>query len=127
MKSKHGLFLSFLFLLSFSVPTTFAEESEALKEENYFTFDPIIVTAPAATDPLRVETDPKAPRQPVPAADGGGYLKNIPGFSVTRKGGTAGDPLFRGLGGTRLNILLDGTSLSGGCPGRMDPSHHTST
>ncbi|HEY3426186.1 MAG TPA: TonB-dependent copper receptor, partial [Negativicutes bacterium] len=74
------------------------------------------------TDPLTVETDPKAPRQPVPAADGGGYLKNIPGFSLTRKGGTAGDPLFRGLGGTRLNILLDGTYQLGGCPSRMDPT-----
>jgi len=69
-----------------------------------------------------VETDPKAPRQPVPAADGGGYLKSIPGFSVARQGGTGGDPVMRGLGGTRLNVLLDNSYILGGCPHRMDPS-----
>lgn len=81
----------------------------------------MIVTAPAMTDPLTVDTDPKAPRQPVPASDGASFLKNIPGFSVTRKGGTDGDPAFRGLGGSRLNILQNDTYIFGGCGGRMDP------
>lgn len=81
----------------------------------------MIVTAPAMSDPLTVETDPKAPRQPVPASDGASFLKNIPGFSVTRKGGTDGDPTFRGLGGSRLNILQNGDYIFGGCGGRMDP------
>jgi len=81
----------------------------------------MIVTAPAMTDPLTVETDPKAPRQPVPASDGASFLKNIPGFSVTRKGGTDGDPTFRGLAGSRLNILQNGDYIFGGCGMRMDP------
>ena len=71
--------------------------------------------------PLVVETDPTAPRQPVPAHDGGDYLKTIPGFSVIRKGGTDGDPVFRGMAGSRLNILLDGEVILGGCGNRMDP------
>lgn len=83
--------------------------------------DEVVVTAPAMSDPLTVVTDPKAPRQPVPAADGADYLKNIPGFAVIRKGGTDGDPVLRGLGGSRLNVLMDGQSILGGCGGRMDP------
>jgi iron complex outermembrane receptor protein len=71
-------------------------------------------------EPLKVETNPKAPRQPVPAHDGADYLKSIPGFSVIRKGGTDGDPVLRGMAGSRLNILVDGQSILGGCNFRMD-------
>ncbi|GAA0777327.1 TonB-dependent copper receptor [Castellaniella ginsengisoli] len=82
---------------------------------------PVVVTAPAADEPLVVRTDPKAPRQPVPAHDGADFLKSIPGFSVIRKGGTDGDPVLRGFSGSRLGILLDGQEIYGGCGGRMDP------
>ena len=57
----------------------------------------------------------------MPAHDGADYLKTIPGFSVIRKGGTDGDPVFRGMAGSRLNILLDGEQILGGCGNRMDP------
>ncbi|MCV2215845.1 TonB-dependent copper receptor [Thauera sp. Sel9] len=81
----------------------------------------IVVTAPVISAPLTVETDPKAPRQPLPAHDGADMLKSIPGFSVIRKGGTDGDPVFRGMSGSRLGILQDGQEIHGGCGGRMDP------
>ena len=81
----------------------------------------MVVTAPQSTEPLTVKTNPKKPRQPVPAHDGADYLKTIPGFSVIRKGGTDGDPVLRGMAGSRLNILLDGEQILGGCGGRMDP------
>lgn len=83
--------------------------------------DEVVVTAPMMLEPLVVSTDPKAPRQPVPAHDGADYLKTIPGFSVIRKGGTDGDPVLRGMAGSRLNILLDGEQILGGCGNRMDP------
>lgn len=83
--------------------------------------DPTVVTASPMTEPLTVVTDPRAPRQPIPAQDGADILKTIPGFSVIRKGGTGGDPVFRGMAGSRLNILLDGEHILGGCGGRMDP------
>ena len=79
------------------------------------------VTAPLPTEPLVTVMDPKAPRQPLPAQDGAEYLKGIPGFSVIRKGGTDGDPVLRGMAGSRLTILLDGEQLLGGCGMRMDP------
>lgn len=79
------------------------------------------VTAPLPTEPLVTSTDPKAPRQPVPAHDGADYLKTIPGFAVIRKGGTDGDPVLRGMAGSRLVMLLDGEQILGGCGMRMDP------
>jgi len=81
----------------------------------------VVVTAPQMSDPLVVVTDPKAPQAPVPANDGASFLKNIPGFNVIRKGGTDGDPVLRGLAGSRLNVLLDGAEFHGGCGMRMDP------
>src|SRR5512135_2151403 len=83
--------------------------------------DEIVVTASRMHAPLTVITDPKAPRQPLPAHDGADYLKTIPGFSVIRKGGTDGDPVFRGMAASRVNILLDGEQALGGCGMRMDP------
>lgn len=83
--------------------------------------DPVVITAPVMTSPLEVVLDPKAPQQPVPANDGASFLKNIPGFSLIRKGGTDGDPVFRGSAASRLNILLDGMEFHGGCSSRMDP------
>jgi iron complex outermembrane recepter protein len=85
------------------------------------TLTEVVVTAPQMSDPLVVVTDPKAPQVPVPANDGASFLKNIPGFNVIRKGGTDGDPVLRGLAGSRLNVLLDGAEFHGGCGQRMDP------
>jgi iron complex outermembrane receptor protein len=90
-----------------------AQQSEPLPQ--------VVVTAPQMSSPLKVVTDPKAPRQPVPAQDGADYLKTIPGFTVIRKGGTDGDPVLRGMAGSRLIISADGQTVLGGCGGRMDP------
>lgn len=78
------------------------------------------VSADALSQPGSVVVDLKVPRQPVPAHDGADYLKTIPGFSVTRKGGADGDPIFRGMAGSRLLIRVDGQSVLGGCNSRMD-------
>lgn len=93
----------------------------AVDEAKSSRLEEVVVTAPMMLEPLVVTTDPKAPRQPVPAHDGADYLKTIPGFSVIRKGGTDGDPVLRGMAGSRLNILLDGEQILGGCGNRMDP------
>lgn len=80
----------------------------------------VLVVGQALSSAVTVLTDPKKPRQPLPAHDGADYLKTIPGFSVTRKGGADGDPLFRGMAGSRLGILVDGENILGGCNMRMD-------
>ncbi|QXH47269.1 TonB-dependent copper receptor [Pseudomonas xanthosomatis] len=81
---------------------------------------PTVITAVAPSSPLTVVTNPKDPRQPVPASDGADYLKTIPGFSAIRAGGTNGDPVLRGMFGSRLNILTNGGVMLGACPNRMD-------
>jgi len=81
----------------------------------------IVVTMPPMSGPLTVVTDPRAARQPIPASDGASFLESIPGFAVSRKGGADGDATFRGLGGSRLTVVLDGSRILGGCPHRMDP------
>ncbi|MBI5143267.1 MAG: TonB-dependent copper receptor [Nitrospirae bacterium] len=96
-------------------------EASIAQKDKVVTVDEVVVTAPRIKEPLTVVTDPKAPRQPVPAADGGDFLKSIPGFSVIRKGGVSGDPVLRGGAGSRVTVLLDGGLLFGGCGGRMDP------
>jgi iron complex outermembrane recepter protein len=78
-----------------------------------------VVAAPDVT-PLVVVTDPKTPRQPLPASDGADYLKTIPGFAAIRSGGTNGDLVLRGMFGSRLNVVANGMSTLGACPGRMD-------
>ncbi len=55
------------------------------------------------------------------AADGGAWLRNVTGVSGVRMGGHGIDPVIRGLAQTRINILLDGAYVHGGCPNRMDP------
>ena len=101
-----------LAIFAATVLPTFADNAE---------LDTLVVTAPGMSETLKVTTDPKAPRQPIPASDGAELLKNIPGFSVIRKGGTDGDPMFRGMAASRLSILLDGETILGGCGSRMDP------
>ncbi|MCL1960412.1 MAG: TonB-dependent copper receptor [Desulfovibrionaceae bacterium] len=90
--------------------------------------DTVTVTATSELPPpLSVVADPKAQDALQPAGDGAQYLKNIPGFSAVRSGGANGDPVLRGMFGSRLNILNDGASIIGACPGRMDsPSSYIS-
>lgn len=91
------------------------------KAEAITTLDEMICTTPAMQSPLQIQFNPKKPQQPLPAQDGAAFLKNVPGMSVIRKGGTDGDPMFRGMAGSRLGILLDGENILGGCGNRMDP------
>ena len=104
-------------------PLALADEHAGHNEE----LSPTVITAIAPSSPLTIVTNPKDPRQPVPASDGGDYLKTIPGFALVRNGGTNGDPVLRGMFGSRMNILTNGGQLLGACPARMDaPSSYIS-
>ncbi|MCL6231879.1 TonB-dependent copper receptor [Acinetobacter amyesii] len=87
------------------------------------TLAPIVVTSHQGNDAngLIVRANPKQPIQPIPASDGADYLKSIVGFSAVKSGaGTNGDVTFRGMFGSRIKILTDGTENLGACPSRMD-------
>ncbi|CAB1219996.1 TonB-dependent copper receptor [Acinetobacter bouvetii] len=98
--------------------TVFAEQQTT----NVQTLAPIVVTAQQGQDAngLIVHADPKQPIQPIPASDGADYLQSIMGFSSIKNGGTNGDVTFRGMFGSRIKILADGTENLGACPNRMD-------
>ncbi|MFU9045403.1 TonB-dependent copper receptor [Acinetobacter tibetensis] len=83
---------------------------------------PIVVTAQQGNDAngLIVHADPKQPTQPIPAVDGAAYLQSIVGFNQIKNGGANGDITFRGMFGSRIKILTDGTENLGACPSRMD-------
>ncbi|MBT2988772.1 MAG: TonB-dependent copper receptor [Candidatus Thiodiazotropha sp. (ex Ctena orbiculata)] len=74
-----------------------------------------------------VETAPAVIMQPVESnslglpVDGGDFLRDLNGVSGIRMGGHGIDPVIRGQSQNRLNILLDGAYIHGGCPNRMDP------
>lgn len=111
--------INLLILILVSIPYLVSATENDNKSS--FKLNSILITAPAMGEPFKVKIDPKTSQQPLPANDGASFLKNIPGFSMIRKGGTYGDPVLRGMVGSRLNILLDGMEFHGGCGNRMDP------
>ena len=99
-----------------------AETSTDAVAKEVHTLAAIVVTAQQGNDAngLIVRADPKQPIQPVPATDGADYLQSIMGFSAIKNGGTNSDVTFRGMFGSRIKILADGTENLGACPSRMD-------
>lgn len=64
----------------------------------------------------------KKQTHPLYSGDMAKSFLNIPGFSMTRKGGGGNELYFRSLGASRLPIFVDGGELHGACGGRMDTS-----
>jgi len=83
--------------------------------------DPVILVEDAELPVPATQTRLPEDIELVPVSDGGELLRNIPGISGARMGGRGIDPIIRGQNNTRLNILLDGAYVHGGCPNRMDP------
>ncbi|MEQ9861082.1 TonB-dependent copper receptor [Pectobacterium cacticida] len=123
---KHDVVLTpiaSMVLLALLSGTTFADEPHSHEQNE----GPVMIVTAPLSSPLEIVTSPKTPRQPVPASDGSDYLKTIPGFSQIRNGGTNGDPVFRGMFGSRLRILTNNGEMLGACPARMDaPSSYIS-
>src|SRR5690606_20558668 len=97
-----------------------ANDATVPVDERVVNLDTLVVVGVAPVASLTWVTDPRVPRQPVPASDGADYLKTVPGFATLRSGGTNGDPVLRGQFGSRLNLLAGDGALMGACPSRMD-------
>lgn len=89
-------------------------------EPSASTLDRVTVIAHRPDQGVRIVLDPRASAQPAPASDGADHLKRIPGFNAIRNGGSNGDPVLRGMFGSRLNILSNDGAMPGACPSRMD-------
>ncbi|WP_019272645.1 TonB-dependent receptor domain-containing protein [Neisseria lactamica] len=113
MKTTRFLLLPLAAALSQAWAAPAAEETAELS--------PVTVTGTQQQKANTVKFNPKATLQPLPAGDGADLLQSVPNMSIIRKGGSSGDPLFRGLGGSRLAINADDQFVYGGCSNRMDP------
>ncbi len=103
------------------IATAQAQETSAT---NPIELDPVIITD-VFEDRIGINPNFATPdeyNQVSPtSADGGEFLRQINGVSGSRFGGRGIDPIIRGQSQTRLNVLLDGAYIHGGCPNRMDP------
>lgn len=111
------------FISSVFTTSVFAQQPDTIKplSSDEDEIERIQITGQVMTQPARLDVSAKEIRQPLPAQDGADFLRSVTGFSLVRKGGSSGDPVFRGMGGSRVGILTDGDMLLGGCSNRMDP------
>lgn len=107
--------------IALAVASACALHAQAQSLTHIDQLETIVVTAPSVPNPLINRLNPRSAQQPLPANDGASLLKVVPGMSVIRKGGTDGDLVFRGMAASRLNVLIDGEQILGGCGMRMDP------
>ncbi|MCL7942483.1 TonB-dependent receptor [Marinobacter sp. ATCH36] len=88
---------------------------------------PFVQAEPEPADPLLIRvTEGRSPEiarlngaavKPEPV----GRLSANPSVSLSRMGGRGLDPVVRGQGQERVDVLLDGIRVEGACPNRMDP------
>jgi iron complex outermembrane receptor protein len=96
-----------------------AAESAATTTEPTILDDVVVEGAPTPL-PTFLSAPPQEIKHGLPT-DAADLLRGLPGVSGSRMGGRGIDPIIRGQSQSRLNILLDGAYLHGGCPNRMDP------
>src|SRR5690606_74888 len=111
-RSRPAAAVMALLMLPLAAPAAPADDVNDTREDAA-TLDRVVVTGVRPSSVLTFETDPRLPRQPVPASDGADYLKTIPGFTAIRNGGSNGDPVLRGMFGSRLNLLSNDGSMPG--------------
>jgi len=85
------------------------------------TLDEIVVTAQRpGFSPFATDTRPVS----LGNQDLSASLSVMPGAAVVRNGPLTGIVQVRGLGGDRVNVLVDGMKITPACPNHMDPPLH---
>ena len=88
------------------------------------TLAPEKVTAPADSkrgfEQYRVAPEDRAGQAPDPAK----MLRGVPGANFNNNGPLSGQAQYRGMFGPRMNVRIDGTTISPGGPNWMDPPMH---
>jgi iron complex outermembrane receptor protein len=82
----------------------------------------IVITGRRATSDALYAVDTS--RVTPAAADAAEFMKLIPGADVNDNGTLSGQVHYRGLAGTRMNVLVDGMNIANGGPNWMDPPLH---
>jgi len=85
------------------------------------------VTADIIPIPALVVVGEDQIRSTIPMGDGSEVLRDVTGADLSRMGGHGLEPFVRGQSQGDLTVLLDGATVHGGCPNRMDPATSYST
>lgn len=111
------LFLCAFFALCYAEP-----KSKAANANNADTFvlSPVYITSDTSKLHFTSDTNFAGKDKALNSGDLAKSFANLPGFSMTRKGGGGSEILFRSQGASRVPVLLSGGVMSGGCGGRMD-------
>ncbi|WHL24740.1 MAG: TonB-dependent copper receptor [Candidatus Blochmannia vicinus] len=83
--------------------------------------DDIMTIISLKNSPLIFTASPARSLQSLYVTDAADYLKNITGFTAIRNGGVNSEPVFRGMFGSRIRILMDNGEILGACFSHMDP------
>jgi len=119
-KTKHYLLNGtnlFALLGSLTLSQAASAQTVILKADK--DMDEITTTGQQAPNPALSTAIPKDSNR-APSADGGDFLRSVPGLTSGRMGGHALEPVIRGQTRSQLNIITDGASIMGAGPNRMD-------
>lgn len=89
--------------------------------DNHSTTGAVLETILVEGEQALPAASPVMPEQFSTGRESADSLRDLLGVSGSRMGGHGTDVSIRGQSQTRLNILLDGAYVHGGCPNRMDP------
>ncbi len=113
-----------LFLCAFFLTLCQADErkskTQSSNNADIFVLSPVYITSEANKLNSTTDTSFSSKDKALNSGDLAKAFTNLPGFSMTRKGGGGSEFLFRSQGASRVPVLLNGGVLSGGCGGRMD-------
>ena len=114
-----------LFVCPFAIAEEATEPSSA--DEKPVMHGSLEVTAKAILIPTLVVVGEEQIRSTVPLGDGSEVLRDVTGADLSRMGGHGLEVFIRGQSQGDLTVLLDGATVHGGCPNRMDPATSYST
>ncbi len=104
-------------------PVVAADETDDTTDSNrHVVHGSIDVTAEAIAVPTLTIISREEVRSTPPTGDGSEVLRDVTGVDLGRMGGHGLEPFIRGLSQSELTVLLDGATVHGGCPNRMDPA-----
>jgi len=108
-------------LLSSISTVAMAQTADATDEKKIVDLDQIVIEQGAADVGASTVVIGGEPMMSTPAADGGEFLRSVPGVTAGRMGGHGLELVIRGQSQNQLNIIDTGSHTYGGCPNRMDP------
>ncbi|MBR9843359.1 MAG: TonB-dependent receptor [Rhodobacteraceae bacterium] len=112
---------AYAILMSSLSSIAMAQATETNGNEEAYQLPDIIVEAPEETIGASKVVLGDQPMMSTPAADGGEFLRAVPGVTSGRMGGHGLELVIRGQSQNQLNIIDSGSFTFGGCPNRMDP------